>query len=132
MPTALAATFRWFAANPRETDAVLGLAIPLCVLVVVEAISRRGGLDAGWHRMQRAFANYAERPPAAVASRLPARIVAVSMGSLGLLMVVIAVLAKEQQVTLAVFSALLLVTALVMAHFGLGKLSRKSRPHERP
>ncbi len=116
--TVLTAAIDWVEANPQVTNAILGLVLPLGVLVAVEAIARLGRVNAGWYRMQRAFADYAERPPAVVASRLPARIVAASLGMLGLLMTAITILAEEQRTTLAAFAVLLLLAAAAMAWLG--------------
>jgi len=118
LPDAIAESIGWVEANPRLTDGILGFLLPLVVLLVVEAISRRGSEDDGWQRMQAALADYAGRPPVVVESRLPARVLATSLGMLAVLMIVITACTSQQRITLGAFSALLLVTTGVMAWFG--------------
>jgi Na+/proline symporter len=117
-PAWLAASIQWLKANPRLTDVVLGLVIPLGILIVVEGLSRLRGIDAGWQRMQTACNEQSTRPVAAVASRLPAQIVAASLGMLGIVMTVVTIFAASQRITLSVFSALLLLAAAGMAWHG--------------
>ena len=117
-PGWLAAAIEWLKANPRLVDAILGLLIPLGILIVVEGLSRLRGIDAGWQRMEAACNKRSAQPVAVVASRLPAQIVAASLGMLGILMTVVTVLAASQRITLSVFSALLLLAATGMAWHG--------------
>ncbi len=116
---ALAAGMEWVTANPRLVDGFLGLLLPLGILVVVELLARRrGSVHAGWLRMETAFADYADRPPMAVVSRLPAQVVAITFGMLGVLMVVATAYASEHRTTLTIFSILLLAATAGMAWVG--------------
>ncbi|MBN1588785.1 MAG: Na+:solute symporter [Pirellulales bacterium] len=118
LPSVIGAAVGWIEANPRLTDAILGLLLPLAVLIVIEILCRRGPIDDGWNRMQAAIDECRERPPVAVESRLPARVVAVSLGILTLLMFGITACATRQQSTLMVFSVLLLVVTGVLSWMG--------------
>jgi solute:Na+ symporter, SSS family len=108
------ATVRWIHASPRAVDGILGLFLPLAIMLIAEIAARRRGIHPGWQRMEAAFARYAERPPARVASRLPARVIAFSLFVLCTLMTVVTIGAAEQRATLAVFSVLLLVATVAM------------------
>ncbi|HLA84560.1 MAG TPA: Na+:solute symporter [Thermoguttaceae bacterium] len=125
VPGPLAEAIGWVQANPRVTDTFLGLLLPLGILLAAEALARVRGVDAGWGRMQTAFTNYAECATVVVASRLPTRIVAISLVMLGLLMTAITILAAEQKATLAVFAAMLLAAAGVMGYFGFRRGNAK-------
>ncbi len=118
LPEVLVESVGWLEANARLTDGILGLLLPLGVLLVVEGVCRAGSVDEGWHRMQTALADYAERPPVVVESRMPARVLAASLGMLGVLMIVITACSSKQRITLAAFAALLLGATSVMAWFG--------------
>jgi solute:Na+ symporter, SSS family len=115
----LAAGIAWIQTHPHETEAILGMIVPVAILTAIEVVSRRRGIDPGWRRMQACFADYEERPRAAVASRLPAVIVGVSLVAIGLFMAVVAITAAQQRFTLAVFAALLLAAAAATLGFGL-------------
>jgi len=128
VPQWLTRAIHWVEANPRETEGLLGLVLPLAVLGAVEAFSRLRGVDPGWNRMQEAFAHARESGSAAVASLLPARIVAASLGMLGLLMMVITIRSAQQRSTLAAFTVLLLISAAGMAWLGFRK--PKAEVHE--
>ncbi len=117
-PAWLATAIEWLKANPRLVDVILGLLIPLGILIVVEGLSRLRGIDAGWQRMEAACNKRSAQPVAVVASRLPAQIVAASLGMLGIVMTVVTIYAASQRITLSIFSALLLLASAGMAWHG--------------
>jgi Na+/proline symporter len=100
--------------NGRIVDALLGLALPFAVLLAIELHFRRTGLDAGWQRMQAAIAASAKQPLTPAASQLPNRIIAISLGMLGITMAVVAWHATQQQIILAGFSIVLIVMTTVI------------------
>ena len=125
---ALASAMEWVGANSRLVDGFLGLLLPLGILLAVEIVSRlRGGVNPGWKRLEASFASYAERPPAAVASRLPAQVVAITFGMLCALMAVATAYAPEQRATLAAFSVLLLAATLAVGWVGFRPIPGSSR-----
>lgn len=128
----LASSIQWLKANPRLVDALLGLALPFVVLIVVELLSRVRGVDPGWLRMQAACDQHSDKPASGVVSRLPARIVAASLGMLGVFMGIVTACAKSQQITLAVFTTMLLLATAGMAWYGCRREDRlDNKPTER-
>lgn len=113
--------------HARLIDAFVGLVLPLIILAVMELTSRVGQVDPGWRRMASAMAAYDDRPAIVAASRLPALLVAASLGMLGATMSVVALLASKQRMILAVFAALLLVVAA-----GMAWVNRRTDPPQEP
>lgn len=117
-PSPLGAVLDWVGRNSKLTDGILGLLLPLGVLIVVEILSRRKGVHPGWRRMEEAFSGYAKLPPPPPSSRLPAKVIALSLGILTLLMIVTTACNPERRITLSVFSALLLAATAATARAG--------------
>lgn len=118
--TPVAAALEWMADNIRMTDALLGLALPVGVLLLMELVGRRRGVDAGYQRMQQALDSHQQRPITKAKSKLPLLIIAATLTMLGVVMGIIASWTSEDRTTVVVFAALLLAVAA-----GVGWYARK-------
>ncbi len=99
----------WVQHHVRSVETLATVVVPLLVLVALELLG--SGVDRGWIRMT-AQIDSQRHVVAPRSSTLPARMVAWSMGILGSVMAILAVLDQEQWRVLATFSAsLLAITA---------------------
>lgn len=94
--------------NPRITEIVVGTAVPLALLALFELLERRTA--PGWARIEERRRRQREAPPV-LPSALPARLCGWSVGVLGLLIAVIALIGHSDAATLFVFSGVLMALA---------------------
>jgi Na+/proline symporter len=104
--TSLAA---WVQQNIRVAESLVGLVVPLLILTVMELRAR--GTDAGVTRLAEASRLYAQQQPPVKASTLPAKIVAYTIGFLGVVMTAVTVVSRENRAVSAIFSGVLLAFA---------------------
>lgn len=110
---AMAVFSRWAQENNRLLEGIVGFVVPFTLLLIMELLARHRQTDSGWLRLREAVLRQrAETPAVGKASTLPARIVAWTLGVLGAVMAVIALIAPgDQRVILFLFSALLASSA---------------------
>lgn len=112
--------------HPRESDLIIGVIVPVTVLTVAEL--RGVNQCPEWKRFQNATAAAVveDAPPQASSSRLPSKIMAVSLGILGLAMLVLIPLSGDQWKPIAVMATLLLILcSQFVFHLAKTKSSRQ-------
>ena len=105
---------QWVQAHGTETKTFTGVILPLFVLTVIQLLSRKP--SAGYARVQayQAAEESLEATGKIKASRLPAIIVAWSIGACGLLMSVLALLDKQSPIVTGIFAIVLFLIAAVI------------------
>jgi len=93
--------------RPRESDLIIGVIVPVTVLTIAEF--RGTNHCPGWKRLQSATAAAVveEAPPLASSSRMPSKIMAGSLGILGLAMLALIPLSGDQWKPIAAMATLL-------------------------
>ena len=108
----LSATTEWLQANMRSMEIVVGVIVPVAILTIIELTSR--GISDGWNRIADKSKEQINLAPP-VTSRLPALIVAWSIGICGLLMITLSAINPDQAGILLSFAVFLF---LISASFG--------------
>lgn len=110
--------------HTRESDLLVGILVPLLILVVSEIRSRK--TDSGWLQTQERIAEFQKRDIVHQADvRLPLKVFAWSLGMLGVVMLGLTFLAKEQVATLASITCVLAILSGLLVVFlkrGAGSL----------
>lgn len=102
--------------NLRVSDLFVGIVTPLTVLLILQWRARE--TDAGWQRLDAArIANEEQERPAVVDARGPATIIVWCLGFLSAIMLIITTLVREQRLTLAVSTLLLLLLTAAFIPF---------------
>ena len=112
---AAVAALAWTGENPRVTEGMIGMTLPLVVLCVLEYLARRRPIDPGWLRLAAAFRKQGCQARAKSRSRLPIQLVGASAGMLGAVMVLVAIQTQRQRLTLLFFAGMLLAIAAALA-----------------
>ena len=101
----------WVQAHSTETKTFTGVILPIIVLAVIQLLSHKQ--SAGYTRIQslQAAEEVLEAAGSIKASRLPAIIVAWSIGTCGLLMAVLAYIDKQSPIVTSVFAMVLFAIA---------------------
>jgi SSS family solute:Na+ symporter len=110
LTTVLPLTTGWVQSNTRLVELLIGVLLPVMILAVHHW--RGGSLSAGWAAVEEHRTLHAVE--LVVASGLPGRLVAVSFGVLGILLLTIAALQPRVSVVLWVYGIFLLLAALVL------------------
>jgi hypothetical protein len=107
----LASLSEWIQAHGTETKTFTGVILPLFILSVIQLLSKK--TSAGYARVQacQAAEEILEATSKIKASRLPAIIVAWSIGACGLLMSVLALLDKQSPMVTGIFAIVLFLLA---------------------
>ncbi|MEO0793856.1 MAG: sodium:solute symporter family protein [Verrucomicrobiota bacterium] len=118
---ALAGLSRFVAANPRESDLLVGVLVPLAILVVAELRAR--GVASGWDRLQEATtqAKQMAGPGVPSSTRLPLQILVWSLGLLGGMMFVLILFSPDEIKTLSIMGIGLVLTSVLLAKLLLKK-----------
>lgn len=97
--------------NGRVSELLIGSILPLGLLGVAEVMIRKP--NAGWERVIAHRAVYVDIP-ATTPSTLPARLCGGSTSGVGLLMLVLAVVSKQDGIIIGVFGSMLLVVGVTV------------------
>jgi len=103
----------WANLNPHVTEIVIGLAVPIGILLALELTLKK--TNRGWEALMAVRTRRTEERPLQP-STLPARLCGSSVGMIGLLMAVLALMGSDQRLTLVIFSGVLLaISAAIFA-----------------
>lgn len=98
--------------NARLSELVVGMAVPLGLLILIESVARRS--YPGWHCVQAHASARREMGAVTASSRLPALLCGWAVAAVGIVMGVIAVVSREDSSVLGIFSAVLLVVGALI------------------
>lgn len=105
----------WVQENLRLAEASVGLIVPLAVLGIMELLAK--GTDSGAIEISEAGQVEIQQQTLVKASKLPAKIVACTVGFLGFTMAIVTLMANQQRIVVAIFAAMLLLIAGIIAWF---------------
>lgn len=104
---------RLISANPRESDLIVGILVPLAILGISEF--RLRDVDIGWIQTKQRISEYQERDPRQYADeRLPLKVFAWSLALLGVVMLGLTLLADSQVAILASTTSVLILLCLLL------------------
>jgi Na+/proline symporter len=110
----------FFQENSELINAIIGVVIPILILTIIEILARNKNIYAGWNRMisfmnQQMAEEKKTSPPAT--SQLPVKILIWTFALLGISVGWVALVNKDQQNILIMFSAILLtISAIIYIH----------------
>lgn len=105
---------RWLQTNTRSIEIVIGVILPIVILTTIELFNRRP--SSGWSRIAALKEKQLQLHPP-VSSRLPALLVAWSIGICGILMAILAMFQSEFSIAMVIFPLLLFFIAASIGIF---------------
>ncbi|MBN1846449.1 MAG: hypothetical protein JW810_12240 [Sedimentisphaerales bacterium] len=104
----------WISSHARSVDTAIGVMLPIVILALIQ--TRLRGESKGFRRVAALAQRRMDVPPRP-SNRLPAVIVALSVGACGVLMLILALLGRESRLITGVFALALLGIAAGIALF---------------
>lgn len=99
---------QWVASHQRLADLTSGISVPLVVLVILELVAKQ--THPGWDRVMKSMRQFLETE-AVQSSDMPAKMVAVTVAAIAVVMIVLAITNRQESLILFGFAAILLLIA---------------------
>jgi solute:Na+ symporter, SSS family len=99
--------------HPKTTSLYLGNIPPVLILIALQVL-RRKTVNPGWERVQRRVEEYGSQTSLSAESLFPAKVITWSLGILGLAMIYVTAVADENQITLGLFTAGMILLSILL------------------
>ena len=99
--------------HPKTTSLVLGNVPPVMILAILQFL-RRNMVNPGWDKVLQRVNDYSKETKLSPESLFPAKVIAWSLGILGLAMIYVTIISEKDKKVLAVFTGVMITLSLIL------------------
>ena len=103
----------YFDSHPKTVSLILGNIPPVVILVILQLLQRKK-VNPGWDKVQQRVADYSKETKLLPESLFPAKVIAWSLGILGLAMIYVTIIAEKDKSILTVFTGVMILLSAIL------------------